>query len=179
MIYGKIEKFLPPVKTLVKDYDSIYEQAGIIFTENNLCQWERNRDGSHSCIVNRLNSRKNKSRFIDTDGCCISVCKNPKEYDDKIIKRKQHNDKKGCLVKSLKCRLHICKYLRESNNPDTREAVKKLNKLVNSFRLKYDLLWKSVPFGSSKEIWIEFYKKYMNKLQRKKSGLVRNLQRVY
>jgi hypothetical protein len=165
MNHGKTENLLPPVKTFVKDYDSIYEQAGKIFTENNLCQWERNRDGSLSCIVNRLTSRKNKPGFIDTDGCCINVCKHPKDHDDEIIKRKQHNDKKGCLVKSLKCRLHICKYLRESNNPDTREAVKKLNWLVNSFRLKYDLLWKSVPFGSSKKIWIEFYEKHRNQIQ--------------
>jgi len=165
MNHVKTEKSLPPLKTFVKDYDSIYEQAGKIFTENKLCQWERNRDGSLSCIVNRLNSLKSKSRFIDTDGCCINVCKFPKEHDDEIIKRKQHNDKKGCLVKSLKCRLHICKYLRESHNPDIREAVKKLNLLVNSFRLKYDILWKSVSFGSSKRIWIEFYKKYRNQIQ--------------
>ena len=165
MSHEKTEKLPPPLKTFVKDYDSIYELAGKIFTGNNLCQWERNRDGSLSCIVNRLNSRKNKSQFIDTDGCCIDVCKAPKEYNDKIIKRKQHNNKKGCLVKSLKCRLHICKYLRESDNPDTREAIKRLNQLVNSFRLKYDKLWTSVPFGSSKRVCIEFYKKYRNKLQ--------------
>jgi len=108
---------------------------------------------------------KEQITVIDTDGCCINVCKHPKEYDDNIIKRKQHNDKKGCLVKSLKCRLHICKYLRESDNPDTREAVKKLNQLVNSLRLKYDMLWKSVPFGSSKKIWIEFYKRNRKKLK--------------
>jgi hypothetical protein len=167
MSHEKIEKLPPPVKTLVKDYDSIYEQAGVIFNENNLCQWEKNKDGSLSCIVNRQNSKKNKSQFIDTDGCCINVCKHPKEHDDKIIKRKQHNNKKGCLVKSLKCRLHICEYLRKSNNPDTREAVKKLNLLINSFRQKYDILWTNVPFGSSKKICIEFYKMY-KKNNRKK-----------
>jgi len=161
----KIEKSPPSVRAFEKNYDSIYEQAGKIFSENNLCQWKRNKDGTLSCIVNRQNSQKNKPQFIDTDGCCINICKVPKEHDDKIIKRKQHNDKKGCLVKSLKCRLHICKYLRESDNPDTREAVKKLNLLVNSFRLKYDVLWKSVPFGSSKRIWIEFYKMHRNNLQ--------------
>ena len=165
MNHEKTEKLQLSLKAFEKDYDSIYEQAGKIFTENNLCQWERNRDGSLSCIVNRQNSQKNKSQLIDTDGCCINVCKHPKEHDDNIIKRKQHNDKKGCLVKSLKCRLHICKYLRESDNPDTREAVKKLNQLVNSLRLKYDMLWKSVPFGSSKKIWIEFYKRNRKKLK--------------
>ena len=161
----KTEKLPPPVKTLIKDYDLIYEQAGIIFNENNLCQWEKNKDGSLSCIVNRKNSHRNRSGFIDTDGCCIDVCKYPKEHDDKMIKRKQHNDKKGCLVKSLKCKLHICKYLRESDNPDTREAVKKINLLINSFRLKYDKLWTNVPFGSSKRIWIEFYKMYRKKFR--------------
>ena len=165
MYYGKTDMMPPSVKTLEKDYNSIYEQAGVIFAENNLCQWEKNKDGSLSCIVNRLNSQKKNSHFIDTDGCCMNVCKAPKEHDDKIIKRKQHNNKKGCLVKSLKCRLHICKYLRESNNTETREAVKKLNQLINSFRLKYNILWTSVSFGSSKKIWIEFYKAHRNKFQ--------------
>jgi len=151
---------MPSIKTLVKDYDSIYEQAGIIFNENNLCQWEKNKDGTFSCIVNRLNSQKNKSQFIETDGCCINVCKQPKEHDDKTIKRKQHNSKKGCLVKSLKCKLHICTYLRESNISNTREAVKKIDRLIKSFRLKYEKLWTSVSFGSPKKVWIEAYKMY-------------------
>jgi len=154
---------MPSIKTLKKDYDSIYEQAGIIFSEHNLCQWEKNEDGSLSCIVNRLNTKKTKSHFIEIDGCCINVCKNPKEHDDKIIKRKQHSNKKGCLVKSLKCKLHVCNYLRESDNPDTREAVKKIDQLIKSFRQKYEKLWISVSFGSAKRIWIEFYKSYRNK----------------
>jgi len=153
------------IKTFEKDYDSIYEQAGEVFFKNNLCQWEGNKDGSFSCVVNRINSQKNKYKFIETDGCCINVCKNPKEHDDKIIKRKQHNNKKGCLVKSLKCRLHICAYLRESKNPDIMEAVKKIDQLINSFRLKYNILWTSVSFGSAKKIWVESFKKNRNKLQ--------------
>jgi len=153
------------VKTFEKDYDSIYEQAGQIFFKNNLCQWEGNNDGSFSCVVNRQNTEKNKSHFIETDGCCINVCKAPKEHDDKTIKRKQHNNKKGCLVKSLKCRLHICTYLRESENQETMEAVKKIDELIGLFRLKYNKLWTSVSFGSAKKIWVESFKKFRNKLQ--------------
>jgi hypothetical protein len=151
------------IKTFENDYDSIYEQAGQIFFKNNLCQWEGNKDGSFSCVVNRLNTKKSKSQFIETDGCCINVCKNPKEHDDKTIKRKQHNNSKGCLVKSLKCRLHICAYLRESKNPDIMEAVKNIDQLINSFRLRYNLLWTSVSFGSAKKIWVESFKKNRNK----------------
>jgi len=148
---------MPSVKTLEKDYDSIFEQAGVIFNENNLCQWEENKDGTFSCVVNRLNSRKHKSEFIETDGCCINVCKNPKEHDDKTMKRKQHNYRKGCLVKSLKCKLHVCKYLCDSNDPDIKTAVKEIDKLINQFRSKYNSLWTSVAFGSPKKVWIESY----------------------
>jgi len=149
---------LPSIKTFEKDYDLIYEQAGKIFNGYNLCQWEENKDGTFSCIVNRLNSQKSRTQFLETNGCCINVCKQPKEHDDEAIKRKQHSNKKGCLVKSLKCKLHICIYLRESNKPDIKEAVEKIDKLINTFRLKYKILWKSVSFASPKKIWIEFYK---------------------
>jgi len=160
-----MKKNSPPllsVKTLMKDFDSIYEQAGIIFDEYNLCQWEHNADGTVSCVVNRLNSQKNNSQFIETDGCCIDICKSPKDFNDKVIKRKQHNNKNGCLIKCLKCKLHTCKFLKESNDLNTREAMGKLEQLINSFRLKYDLLWTSIPYGSSKRIWIETYKNQRN-----------------
>ena len=150
---------LPSVKSFIEDYDSIYKQAENIFTVYNPCQWEKNTDGSFTCIVNRINSEKNNFRIIETDGCCMDVCKNPKDFCDKAISRKQHNAKKGCLVKNLKCKLHICKKLRNSANPETREAIKKIDLLIDIFRLKYNILWKHVPFGSPKKIWIEFYKK--------------------
>ena len=154
----------PSVKTFAEDYDSIYKQAEKAFNEHNICQWERNTDGSFSCIVNRINSQKNKFRLIETDGCCIDICKNPEDFHDKVIKRKQHNEKNGCLVKSLKCKLHVCKYLRKSTNLETMEAIKYLDQLIDIFRLKYNILWKNVSYGSSKNIWIEYYKMNRNKI---------------
>jgi hypothetical protein len=155
---------LPSVRTFIKDYDSIYTQAEIIFKKYNLCQWEKNNDGSSSCIVNRRNSKNKKSPFIETDGCCIYVCKIPKDFDDKLIKRKQHNVIHGCNIKSLKCKLHLCTYLRELKNTNTNLAIQQIDQLINRFKNKYDALWKSIPFGSSKKIWVEFYKMYKNKL---------------
>ena len=153
----------PSVKKFAEDYDLLYKQAEEIFTTDNICQWGKNIDGSFSCIVNRVNSQKSNFRIIETDGCCIDICKNPGDFCDKAIRRKQHNAKKGCLVKSLKCKLHVCKQLRESNNPETREAIKNIEQLITVFRSKYDVVWKRVPYASSKKIWIEFYKKLTHK----------------
>ena len=149
------------VKRFIEDYDSIYEQAEQIFNNYNICQWKKNTDGSFSCIINRVNTKKNNFRIIETDGCCMDICKRPKDYCDKVIIRKQHNGKIGCLIKSLKCKLHICIQLRNSGNRKTREAIKNIDLLINIFRLRYDILWKCIPYGSSKKIWIEFYKKVM------------------
>jgi len=156
---------LPSIKEFVKDYDSLYKQAGIIFCKYNLCQWIKNDDGTVSCIVNRINSHKGNPPIIEIDGCCINTCKYPKDFNDKIIKRKQHNAKNGCNVKSLKCKLHICEYLRNSNCLEIIEAVKQLDSLRKIFQLKYDIIWKSIPFGSSKKICIEIYRKYINKFK--------------
>ena len=158
---------LPSVKTLEEDYDSIYRQATIIFSESNICQWEENTDGSFSCIVNRLNSQKNRTEFMETDGCCIDACKNPKNNDNKTIKRKQHNNEKGCLIKDIKCKLHVCEYLRGSSDKDTLEAIKKIDHLNHIIRTKYDILWDGISYVASKKKWIEFYKIYRNKILQK------------
>jgi hypothetical protein len=153
---------LPPLKAFKEDYDLIYKQAEEIFNKYNICQWKRNIDGSFSCIVNRINSQKNNFRFIEKDGCCIHVCKHSKNFDDKVISKNQHNSIKGCTVKSLKCKLHICKYLREINDMNTIEAITKIEQLVGTFRQKYDTLWECIPYGASKKSCIDFYKMYRN-----------------
>ena len=89
----------------------------------------------------------------------MDVCKHPEDFCDKAIKRKQHNGKKGCLVKSLKCKLHVCEQLKNSSNPETKEAIKNIDLLTTIFRLKYEILWKRVSFGSPKKNWIKYYKK--------------------
>jgi hypothetical protein len=151
---------LPSLKVFKEDYDLIYKQAEEIFSEYDICQWERNADGSFSCIVNRINSQKNNFRFIEKDGCCIYVCKHSKDLDDKVIRRNQHNSIKGCTVKSLKCKLHVCKYLRDSSNLNTIEAITKIDQLIDIFRQKYDILWECLSFGASKKNCIDFYKMY-------------------
>jgi hypothetical protein len=151
---------LPSLKIFEKDYSSLYKQADIIFNENNLCKWEKNENGSFSCIVNRLNTQKNKFRLIEIDGCCIYACKNVKDYENKGIRKKQHNTKKGCTIKNLKCKLHSCQYLRESNDLDTKEAIRKIDQLITIFRSKYDIVWESNSYGTSKKMWIEYYKFY-------------------
>ena len=153
---------LPTIKTFSDDYDSIYKQVENIFKEYNICQWEKNADGSFSCILNRINTQKNNSKIIETDGCCISICKQPKDFNDKAIKKSQHTSLKGCIVKSLKCKLHICKYLRETNDLNIKEAITKIDLLINLFRLKYDVIWESIPYGSSKKTWLDFYRMYRN-----------------
>ena len=153
---------LPSIKEFIEDYETIYKQAEEIFCKYNLCQWNKNIDGTFSCIVNRQNSHNSNSQLIEIDGCCIIICKNPKDFNDKIINRKQHNAKNGCKIKSLKCKLHICKYLRNSNCLDTIEAIKQIDLLRNMFRLKYDVIWEGISYGSSKKICIEFYKTYKN-----------------
>jgi len=153
---------LPSLKAFKEDYDLIYKQAEEIFSKYNICQWERNIDGSFSCIVNRINSQKNNFRFIEKDGCCITVCKHSNDFNDKVIRKNQHNSMKGCTVKSLKCKLHICKYLRELNDMNTIEAITKIEQLTSLFRLKYDTLWECISYGASKKSCIDFYKMYRN-----------------
>ena len=149
---------LPSVKTFSKEYDSIYKQAELIFLKSNICEWKYVNE-SFTCIVNRNNT---SIKINESDGCCIPVCKYPNDFNDNTIKRKQHNSKKGCNIKSLKCKLHVCKYLRESNSLKTIEAIKEIDGLRNNFRIKYDVIWKSISFGTPKRIWIDFYKMYKN-----------------
>jgi hydroxymethylpyrimidine pyrophosphatase-like HAD family hydrolase len=153
---------LPSLKAFKEDYGLIYKQAEEIFNENNICQWERNVDRTFSCVVNRINSQKNNFRFVEKDGCCIYICKHSKKFDDKVIRKNQHSSIKGCTVKSLKCKLHICKYLRELNNLETIEAIKKIDNLISVFRQKYDILWECIPYGASKKSCIDFYRMYRN-----------------
>ena len=158
----KTEITLHSIKTLVKDYDSIYRQATVIFNESSICQWEENMDGSFSCIVNRLNSQKNGTEFTEINGCCNDVCKHPENNNDKIHMGKQHSNKKGCLIKDLKCKLYVCEYLRGSSDKDTLDAIKKIDHLNRIIRTKYDILWDGISYGSSRKKWIEFYRIYRN-----------------
>lgn len=146
------------LKTFLHDYDLIYAKAGKIFNDNNLCQWECNEDGTFSCVVNRSNSQNKNHPFKETDGCCIPLCKEPDQFDDKLIKKKLHNPKKGCLIKSLKCKLHYCDYLRKSEDAAIKKAIEELDMLINEFRSKYDLLWTKIPYASPKNYWVKHFR---------------------
>jgi hypothetical protein len=96
---------------------------------------------------------------METDGCCIELCKRPNDFNDGNAKRKQHSKRFGCLVKSLKCKLHICTRLNELSNEDGRKCIDEIEKLKKDFSDKYSEVWKAVPFGSAKSIFIKYFKK--------------------
>jgi hypothetical protein len=150
-----------------KYYNDIYNNADRICKEINLCKWEQNCDGTFSCIINRVNSEKHCSDYLETDGCCIELCKNPSEYSDDIIKKRQHNKKTGCTIKSIKCKLHFCAGLGKMAEKDEniKIALCKIENLRKMFSTQYEELWKTVPFGVSKSIYLEYFKKiYMKKI---------------
>ena len=141
------------------DYDSVYSQADAIFKENNICQWEKNEDAVWSCILNRHNSAKTeKKQDFEKDGCCMNICIYPDDFDDPAMLIKQHSAKKGCRIKSIKCKLHYCTYLRTSKDPVIIESIQKLEILKKYFIAKYKTIWDKVPYGSTKKHWIEKYR---------------------
>jgi hypothetical protein len=146
-------------------YDTICDKADALFRESNMCQWETNSDGTVSCITNRQNSKNRPCKFKETDGCCIELCKTPDEFSDSVIKRKQHSKKTGCLVKSLKCKLHICDFLiRESrNNACLKNYISELENLQKIFSGRYEKLWREMPYAASKAAYIQFFKRYYRK----------------
>ena len=150
------------VSAFSKFYDSICDKADAVFRESNMCRLEKNQDGTVSCITNRQNSKNRSFEFKETDGCCIDLCKNPGEFSDSSVKRKQHNKKTGCLVKSLKCKLHICSVLiRMSNNDDDlKKHIGELEKLQKSFTGRFEKLWRNIPYASSKAVYIKFFKQH-------------------
>ena len=149
-----------------KFYDKICGQADAIFRESNICQWEKNSDGTVSCITNRQNSKNRPFEFKETDGCCIELCKNPAEFLDVVIRKKQHNPKKGCLVKSLKCKLHICDVIirMSENNPEIKKHVAALEELQKMFTGRYEKLWYDIPYAASKAVYIKYFKWYYRKI---------------
>ena len=145
----------------LKFYDEICSKADAIFRESNICQWEKNSDGTISCITNRQNSKNRPLEFRETDGCCIELCKNPREFSDTVIKKKQHNPKKGCLVKSLKCKLHICDLLvkMSEKNADIKRHITELEELQKMFTDRYKKLWLDIPYAASKAVYVKRFKR--------------------
>jgi len=160
------------VAAFCRFYDYIYDEASKIFSENNLCQWEINQEGKPSCLVNRTKTIHNGFKLIEADGCCMETCKNPSEFTDPEIKRRRHNDKTGCTIKSIKCKLHICDTLNKlaADNEKVKMSIEKINRLRELFMKEYGELWKNIPYGVSKAMYKKhFIKIYKNKTQRKKS----------
>ena len=145
------------VRAFSQFYDEICAKADAIFTESNMCQWEKNPDGSLSCITNRHNSKNRPLEFMETDGCCIEICKNPGDFNDSLITRRQHNSHKGCLVKSLKCKLHICDFLvrMSRDNPDLKKCISEIKALQENFSARYPLLWREIPYAAAKVVYVE------------------------
>jgi hypothetical protein len=149
---------MPSIKSFAKIYDEIYEAAGKVFKEYDLCRWERNDDGSFSCIVNRLNSKNDDPELKETDGCCIEFCKRPYDFRDGTIKKTQHSRKKGCLVKSMKCRLHFCNYLATEANPSIKQGIEEIERLRKLFSGEYKELWQAIPYGSAKKEYLKCFR---------------------
>ena len=148
------------MKAFSKFYDEICARADAIFKESNMCQWEKNYDGTFSCITNRQNSKNRPYEFKETDGCCIELCKNPAEFCDSLITKRQHNPKRGCLVKSLKCKLHVCDPLIKmaESNAALRQSIFEIEELQKAFNARYPTLWREIPFAAAKVVYVKFYK---------------------
>ncbi|GHV72684.1 hypothetical protein AGMMS49928_30000 [Spirochaetia bacterium] len=144
----------------VRLYRDICRRADFIFTEYDLCRWEKNEDGGASCFINRIKTKNNRGEYRESDGCCIDVCKEPRQFNDPQIKKKQHSKTAGCLVKSLKCKLHICNGLitRGEKDPEVKKHLEELDLLRKEFAGIYGDLWKKMPFGASLSSCIDEFK---------------------
>ena len=91
---------------LLAEYDHIYEKADNLFKEYNPCQFV-----DDLCVNNRYNNYSE----LQINGCCGTRSK-PCE----------HFGSKGCAVKALGCKLHICFYVSQTKafNKLTAELAK-------------------------------------------------------
>ena len=144
------------ITAFLKLYDETCAKADAIFKESNICQWEKNSDGTFSCITNRQNSKNRPPESMETDGCCIELCKNPREFSDAQITRRQHSKKTGCLVKSLKCKLHVCNVLikMSERNDEIKKHIDALEALQKTFSGRYQKLWREIPYASAKAAYV-------------------------
>lgn len=157
-----ILKSINSIASFTRFYRNMCDKADSIFRESNLCQWERNSDGTFSCFINRRNSQNRPPELKETDGCCIELCKNPGDFNDAVIKRRQHSKKTGCLIKSLKCKLHICSGLIQmsENNPAVKKYIDEILALQKMFINKYEKLWRDVPYAASKSAYTKYFLKH-------------------
>lgn len=79
-------------KRLSAEYESFYKEADKLFKEHDPCQFKEG-----SCA--RDWSRGKKYGYVPLHNGCCEGCR--------------HLSPKGCTVKSLGCKLHMCGYIRD------------------------------------------------------------------
>lgn len=84
------------LKKLSAEYDRIYKEADKIFRECNPCQFKGGR-----CTGNRRNINEARDH-TPKNGCCGRVC--------------GHLSPKGCVVKTLGCKLYVCSFIYTKKN---------------------------------------------------------------
>lgn len=87
------------LKELSAEYDRLYEEADELFKEYNPCQFENGK-----CSRNRADIKSGHFRPEGpcvSNGCCTTtMC--------------EHLTPKGCSIKALGCKLHVCLYIHKA-----------------------------------------------------------------
>lgn len=127
-------------------YDRTCEELDNIFRSKNLCDFKND-----SCIAQRLHKTKN-----ETMGCCYSFYYRKDGFPINTGLCKYLSDK-GCKIKSLKCKMFTCKYLRKKGIKFLVKDFVLLNLFLNKKQKRY---LETAFFKTQEEIvekWIEDY----------------------